>query len=73
VEDLVNADPDILLVSANVAEADLTAAAGYSALTAIQNGNYTFINPDIIERPGPRIGEALEQIQADIADDLAGA
>lgn len=71
VEDLVTADPDILIVSQWVAEADLTAAVGYADLTAIKKGHYYFINPDIIERPGPRISEALQAIQANIEQFLA--
>ena len=63
IEDLITADPDILIVSSIVSEEDLLAETGYSDLTAIQNGTYYFINTDIIERPGPRITEALETIQ----------
>lgn len=65
-EQLVVDDPNILIVSQYIAEADLTAAVGYADLTAVKDKQYYFINPDIIERPGPRIGEALQAIQADI-------
>jgi iron complex transport system substrate-binding protein len=71
VEDLVTADPDILLVSQWVAEADLTAAVGYADLAAIKDKHYYFISPDIIERPGPRIAEAMQTIQQDIGAFLA--
>lgn len=66
VEQLVVDDPDILIVSQYIAEADLTAAVGYADLTAVKDKRYYFINPDIIERPGPRIGEALQAIQGNI-------
>ena len=66
VEDLVTADPDILLVSAWVTEEQLKAEVGYSGLTAVGEGDYYFINPDIIERPGPRISEALQEIHGSI-------
>jgi iron complex transport system substrate-binding protein len=72
VEDLVVADPDILIVSNWVAEADLVAAVGYADLTAVKDKHYYFINPDISERPGPRVAEALQTIQADIGTFLAG-
>lgn len=62
-EDLILADPDILIVSQYVMEADLLADPTYAELTAVKEGNYCFINPDLIERPGPRIVDALEQIQ----------
>lgn len=64
VEELVTADPDILLVSGYITEDDLKAAVGYADLTAVKEGHYLFINSDIIERPGPRITEALQTIQA---------
>jgi iron complex transport system substrate-binding protein len=70
-EDLVTADPDVLIVSKNIPESDLTAAVGYSGLTAVKNGHFYYINPDIIERPGPRIAEALQTIQQGIETFLA--
>ena len=71
VEDLVTADPDILIVSNWVAETDLVAAVGYADLTAVKNKHYYFINPELSERPGPRVSEALQAIQADIEQYLA--
>jgi len=65
-EDLVTADPDILIVSQWVAEDALKADASYASLTAVQQGHCYFINPDIIERPGPRIAEAMQLIQESI-------
>lgn len=62
-EDLIVADPDILIVSSYVEEADLLADETYQELQAIENGSYYFINPDFIERPGPRITEALIFVQ----------
>lgn len=70
-EDLVTADPDVLIVSQEITEADLTAAVGYSGLTAVKNRHYYFINPDIISRPGPRITEALQAVQQAIEAYLA--
>jgi iron complex transport system substrate-binding protein len=70
-EDLVTADPDVLIVSENIPEDDLKAAVGYSGLTAVKNGHYYYINPDIIERPGPRIAEALQTVQQGIEAYLA--
>ncbi len=71
VEQLVTDDPDILIVSNWVAETDLVAAVGYADLTAVKNKHYYFINPELSERPGPRVGEALQAIQADIEQYLA--
>lgn len=66
VEELVTGDPDILIVSGYITEDALKAQVGYADLTAVTEGHCYFINPDIIERPGPRISEALQQIQGDI-------
>ena len=63
VENLISNDPDILIVSSWITEEDLLADAAYSQLTAVKTGNYTFINPDIIERPGPRIAGAMVEVQ----------
>lgn len=63
-EDLVIADPDILIVSGYITEDTLKAEVGYSELTAVKEGHCLFINSDTIERPGPRITESLESIQA---------
>ena len=64
VEELVIDDPDILIVSGYITEDTLKAELGYADLTAVKEGHCLFINSDIIERPGPRITEALESIQA---------
>ncbi len=71
VEQLVTDDPDILIVSNWVMETDLVAAVGYADLTAVKNKHYYFINPELSERPGPRVSEALQAIQADIEQYLA--
>ena len=68
-EDLILADPQILIVSQYVMESDLLADPTYMELTAIKEGNYYFVNPDIIERPGPRIVEALNVLQEYIIGD----
>ena len=68
VEDLVAADPDMLLVSSYISLDDLKKAEGYKDLTAVKEGRVYMISPDIIERPGPRIADAITEIQKDIAE-----
>ncbi|MGI5849104.1 MAG: ABC transporter substrate-binding protein [Christensenellales bacterium] len=63
VENLIMDDPDILLVSEGVTEQALLSETGYKDLSAINNGTYYFISPDMIERPGPRIAQVLEIVQ----------
>jgi iron complex transport system substrate-binding protein len=67
IENLITADPDILIVSNSMPEADLLKETGFKDLTAIKDHKYYYIDPSIIERPGPRITEALEAIQGYIA------
>ncbi len=58
-EQLIISDPDILLVSSWITKDDLLSAPGYKELSAIKNGNYYFVNSDILDRPGPRVTEAF--------------
>ncbi len=62
-EDLVASDPDVLIVSSWVPESDLLADPVMSQLSAVKNGQYLFISDDLINRPGPRIGETMLIIQ----------
>jgi len=72
IEDLVKKDPDMLVLSSWVNADELSKAAGYKDLTAVKKGHVYTVNADIMERPGPRIGEALQTLQADIETFLSG-
>ncbi len=62
-EDLLVADPDIVLVDASMGSADgLAEAVGYKDLTAVKNGNVYAIDADVFTRPGPRLAEAVLQL-----------
>lgn len=71
-EQLVQRDPDILLLSSYFTIEDVSAANGYSELTAVKEGNVYIMDADLISRPGPRIVECLEQI-AKIIEDYQGS
>ncbi len=62
-EDLIAAEPDVLIVSSWVSEEALLSDPVMSQLSAVKNGNYLFISDDLINRPGPRIGETMTIIQ----------
>jgi len=62
-EDLIAADPEVLLVSTWVSEEDLLADPVMSELSSVKDGNYFYISDDLINRPGPRIIEAMTLIQ----------
>jgi iron complex transport system substrate-binding protein len=67
-EQLVERDPDILLLSSYFTVDEIKEANGYRELTAVRNGNVYTVDADLISRPGPRIVESLESI----ADIIAG-
>lgn len=64
VEDLVVANPDIILVGETMgSEADgLAQAQGYQDLDAVKNGKVYEIDANVFTRPGPRIAEAIAQL-----------
>ena len=62
-ESLLAADPDVIIVSSHLNESD---PVGYfrkwPELKAVQNNRVVVINPDLIHRPGPRLGEGLRDL-----------
>ena len=71
-ETLVERDPDIILLSSLYTTDDLKAAAGYKDLTAVKEGRVYTISYDMVERPGPRAFDALEEISQIIQDNTKG-
>ncbi|MEI6100444.1 MAG: ABC transporter substrate-binding protein, partial [Eubacteriales bacterium] len=60
VENLVKADPNIILLASDAGKLDdLKKAQGYSDLTAVKNGTVTVVDASILSRPGPRIADAI--------------
>jgi cobalamin transport system substrate-binding protein len=62
-EEILRSDPEIIVLAAAdySAKPDQVAArAGWSALTAVKNKRIVTIAPNLINRPGPRVGEAAE-------------
>ncbi len=63
IEDLVAANPDIILVDQSMgAMGDIATATGYTELDAVKNGKVYPINADVFTRPGPRVIEALSTL-----------
>ncbi|MHA1383820.1 MAG: ABC transporter substrate-binding protein [Candidatus Helarchaeota archaeon] len=48
----------------------ISSRSGWSGVTAVINNNYTAMNPDIIERPGPRIIDALYILAKDLCPNI---
>jgi iron complex transport system substrate-binding protein len=64
VEDLVEQDPDVYLVSSESGASPRAVArrAGFDAISAVANGRVVPIDSDLAERPGPRIVQGLRLI-----------
>ena len=59
IEQIIELDPDIILLSSYYTVEDLSAANGYADMRAVKEGNVYLVNPDFVERPGPRIADAV--------------
>jgi iron complex transport system substrate-binding protein len=61
-EQLVEDDPDVYLVSEGVRIDQVTKEPGIRDLTAVREGRVAAVDPDLITRPGPRVVEGLEAV-----------
>jgi len=62
-EEILRADPEIIVLATGDYSAkpeEVAARAGWSAITAVKNKRFGTIAPNLINRPGPRVGEAAE-------------
>lgn len=72
-EDVITRNPEAIITSVNYTEdpkGEILARKGWSDISAIQNKEVYQLNPDILDRPGPRIGEAVELIATTIYPDI---
>ncbi|WP_208649500.1 ABC transporter substrate-binding protein [Ureibacillus thermophilus] len=61
-EDLINRNPDAIITTVYYAEnpaEEIKSRLGWEPVIAIKNGNVYELNADILDRPGPRIAEAV--------------
>ena len=62
-EEILRADPEVIVLAGAdyAAKPDQVAArAGWSAISAVKNKRIASIAPNLINRPGPRVGEAAD-------------
>lgn len=62
-EEILKQNPDIIVTTVNYADdpiAEIKSRQGWDSLDAVKNDKVFFLDPDIMSRPGPRIGEAVE-------------
>jgi iron complex transport system substrate-binding protein len=62
-EEVLRGDPEIIVLAAADYAAkpeQVAARTGWGGITAVKNGRIVTIAPNLINRPGPRVGEAAE-------------
>ena len=72
-EEILRSDPEIIVLAAAdySAKPDQVAArAGWSVISAVKNKRIVTIAPNLINRPGPRVGEAAEAYARLVHPDL---
>ncbi|QCR32896.1 ABC transporter substrate-binding protein [Lysinibacillus sp. SGAir0095] len=72
-EDLITRNPEAIITTVNYSEdpkGEILAREGWSNITAVQNEEVYVLNADILDRPGPRIGEAIELIASTIYPEI---
>src|SRR5216117_2621851 len=62
-EEILRSDPEIIVLAASdyaAKPAQVAARQGWSVIAAVKSGHILTIEPNLINRPGPRVGEAAE-------------
>jgi cobalamin transport system substrate-binding protein len=62
-EEILRSDPEVIVLSADAYSAkpsDVASRQGWSVIAAVKSGRIVSIEPNLINRPGPRVGEAAE-------------
>lgn len=67
-EDLLTKDPDVILIAVPEDQAQaLMNRPGWESLRAVKEGKVSFVNPDLISRPGPGVAEGIAEVAAALA------
>lgn len=72
-EDIIAKNPDVILTTVGYVKnstEEILSRDGWNSITAIQNKAVYYIDTDISNRPGPRIGEAVELIAKAVYPEL---
>ena len=62
-EEILRTDPEVIVLAADAYSAkpgDVASRQGWSIVAAVKNNRIYTIDPNLINRPGPRVGEAAE-------------
>ena len=73
-EAIIAANPQVIILTEDPLyggdPAQVANRPGWAKIAAVQQRHVYAVNPDIVQRPGPRIADALEQIAKDIHPEL---
>jgi iron complex transport system substrate-binding protein len=70
-DEIVEADPAVIIVAHSDASVEsVKARPGWEGISAVKNGQVFAIDPEIINRPGPRLMEGLETLAGLLYPDL---
>ena len=62
-EEIVKSDPEVIVLAASTyspSASDIAKRAGWAGISALKAGRVAYIEANLINRPGPRLGEAAE-------------
>ncbi len=75
-ESIIAANPQVIILTEDPAyggdPANVYQRATWAGISAVKNHRVYAINPDIVQRPGPRLVDALDQLAQDIHPELFG-
>lgn len=69
-EAIIAANPQVIILTDGATPAQVAARPGWSAIAAVKSGQIYSIDPNLTQRPGPRIIQGLEDVAKDIHPDL---
>lgn len=72
-EDIIYRNPEAIVTTVNYVEdpkAEILSRPGWNTITAVKNEEVYLLNADILDRPGPRIAEAVETIAKSIYPEI---
>lgn len=65
-EAIIAANPQIIIVTDGATAAQVAARPGWSAIAAVKSGSIYSIDPNLTQRPGPRIIQGLDAVAKDL-------
>ena len=69
-EAIIAANPQVIILTDGATAAQVAKRPGWSAIAAVKSGRIFAIDPNLTQRPGPRIIAGLEAIAQDLHPDL---